>query len=195
MRRRLTEYAMTAACNLMCAGVVVMLALVAASWLLRVEAANGIVPKCDAPSSTASKSRVETTRVRMEIGSGRPFSLYRLEDEAGRELVRVTYGREGFIVINLGEVFPLRPGFSARIDGSYEFALTHEGVDHRLKVGPDGASGFQVISRSQPTVDPALKPSGGGASLNEPSAAEPLPAPEVVTSPLPRSEPPAAPVR
>jgi hypothetical protein len=150
MKRRIVDYAQTAACNLVRTGVVVLVATVLLSWTVSLERNGGDLTSArDVPSSLVSKSTIDPTRVRMEVGSGRPYSAYSLEDEEGRELIRVTYSRHGFVIVNLGEVFPLRPGFSARIDGSYDFVVDHEGVNHRLTIRPGGTSGFTIARSSR----------------------------------------------
>lgn len=151
MIRRIAEYVMTAACNLVCASVVIVVTIAVASWLRTPvigEADGGVETARGGVSSSPLTPLFETNRVKMKVSSDLPCAEYRLEDEQGREVLRVTYGRRGFVIVNLGEMFPIRPGFSAELDGTYDFSLIHEGVDHRLKVRPQGVSGFKVASHS-----------------------------------------------
>jgi hypothetical protein len=151
--RRIAEYALTAACGVVRTCGVVVVATVLLSWLFSIEPDDGAPGPHPASGALVSKSEIETTHVRLTRDSDKPFSTYSLEGEDGEEILRVTYVGRGDVVVNLGEAFPIRPGFSARRDGNYEFALTYDGVGHRLKVSPDDASGFRVVSRSGPFGD------------------------------------------
>lgn len=158
MRSRLIEFTTALACGLVRTGLVLAIAAVAFSWMIGLVRLEGLRAPGDGRSSESSEAVVETTRLVMSVRPGRSCSEYALEDEEGRELLRVTYGRKGFVVVNLGDPFPLRPGFSAGLDGSYDFALTHEGMDHRLRIRPGGPSRFTVAARSQRIGDPLFDP-------------------------------------
>jgi len=92
----------------------------------------------------ASAPQCDTTRVGMKVREGKPFANYSLQDERGVELMRVTYVRTGDVVVKLGERFPARPGVSAKVDGTCSVSVEHGSVGYRLKIRPNGASGFSV---------------------------------------------------
>lgn len=102
----------------------------------------------DSPKNTArsivSASDGEKTRAVLEVGAGKPFSHYVLEDKEGKELLLVTYSRSGSLIVTLGNNFPIRPGYSVTADGVYNFEVAHDGFDYRLKVRPGDTSGFTV---------------------------------------------------
>lgn len=154
MTQRILEYAQTTAFNLFKTGCLVLVAFVLCSWAFSLEHDDAVV----VPAPIYGAPGAEATRVKMAVGPGRSCSTYSLEDEQGRELLRVTYLRTGFVVVNLGETFPIRPGFSAGVDGNYEFVLAHEGVNHRLRVRPDGESGFTVARQSRRVPDDTRPP-------------------------------------
>jgi hypothetical protein len=148
MKRRPFEFAASFACSLVRAGVVLAIAAVSLSWAIGVIDVDGPDSTRAGRTSDASEAAVETTRVRMVVAQGRSCSDYSLEDEQGRELLRVTYVRTGFVNVTLGDAFPVRPGFSAGLDGLYDFVATHDGTVHRLRVRPGGPAGFTIASRS-----------------------------------------------
>jgi len=158
MKSRLIEFTTTSACNLVKTGVLLAIAAVALSWAIGAVRIDGTDGSRGVRSSEVSKAAVETNRLVMSVGSGRSCAEYSLEDEEGRELLRVTYGRKGIVVVNLGDSFPIRPGFSAGLDGSYDFVVAHEGMDHRLKIRPGGPSKFTVAARSRRIGDPTFDP-------------------------------------
>jgi hypothetical protein len=149
MKRRPFEFAASFTCSLVRAGVVLAIAAVSLSWAIGVIAVDG--PGAPRASRTAdvSEAAVETTRVRMVVAPGRSCSEYALEDEEGREFLRVTYVRKGFVNVTLGDAFPIRPGFSAGLDGQYDFVAAHDGMQHRLRIRPDGPAGFTIASHSR----------------------------------------------
>jgi hypothetical protein len=130
------------------AGVVLAIAAVSLSWAIGVIDVDGPGSTRASRTSEVSKAAVETTRVRMVVAPGRSCSDYSLEDEQGRELLRVTYLPKGVVNVTLGDAFPIRPGFSAGLDGRYDFVAAHDGMQHRLRIRPDGPSGFTIASRS-----------------------------------------------
>jgi hypothetical protein len=149
MKRRLFEFAAAWTCNLVRAGLVLAIAAVSLSWAVGVINVDGPADLRERNYSEVSKAAVETTRMRMTVAPGRSCSDYSLEDEQGRELIRVTYGRTGFVNVTLGDAFPLRPGFSAGLDGLYDFVVAHDGMEHRLRIRPGGPSKFTIAGRSR----------------------------------------------
>ncbi|MDR3620830.1 MAG: hypothetical protein P4L85_15875 [Paludisphaera borealis] len=142
---RIAQYVFAAAGNLVSKGCVVVVATALVSLMASLD---GDVGGSDSPRgepwTVGSAPQCDTTRVKMGVNAGRPFSFYSLEDEEGNEMVRVGYSRPGVVVINLGESFPARPGCSATVGGNYNFEVAHRGNFYRIRLRPDGTSGFTV---------------------------------------------------
>jgi hypothetical protein len=149
MKRRPFEFAASYTCSLVRAGIVLAIGAVSLSWAIGVIDVHGPDAPRASRTSEVSKAVVETTRVRMIVAQGSSCSHYSLEDEQGRELLRVTYVPKGVVNVTLGDAFPIRPGFSAGTDGLYDFVAAHDGMEHRLRIRPGGPSGFTIASRSQ----------------------------------------------
>jgi hypothetical protein len=101
-----------------------------------------------------ARARCDTTRVTMSVREGRLYATYLLEGGGGKEVVRVTYVRSGDVAVKLGDAFPVRPGFSARWDGTCVFAATDgDDVCYRLKMKPGGPSGFSISDAAHGVKD------------------------------------------
>jgi hypothetical protein len=148
MRRRPFDFAASFTCSLVRTGVVLAIAAVSLSWAIGVIDVDGPDSTRARRTSKVSEAAVETTRVRMIVAPGRSCSDYSLEDEQGREMLRVTYVPTGVVNVTLGDAFPIRPGFSAGLDGLYDFVASHDGTEHRLRIRPGGPAGFTIASRS-----------------------------------------------
>ncbi|APW59170.1 hypothetical protein [Paludisphaera borealis] len=120
------------------------------------------------PQSIVSVSGADRARIALEVGEGKAYSHYILEDKEGKELLLVTYSRSGSLIVTLGEAFPIRPGYSATIDGFYNFVVANGGLDYRLKLRPGGSSGFTVSNRSEGLRD-GLGVNVAGKLVHDPS--------------------------
>ncbi|MDR3621733.1 MAG: hypothetical protein P4L85_20440 [Paludisphaera borealis] len=139
------RYALTAALGIVWNIGIVMIVL---AMIVAMSSKNWTDSSADAtentPRSIISASDGEKTRAVLEVGAGKPFSNYVLEDKEGRELLLVTYSRSGSVIVTLGSAFPIRPGYSATVDGIYNLEVAHGGFEYRLKIRPGGTSGFTV---------------------------------------------------
>jgi hypothetical protein len=129
--------------------------VVGMAWLAAIPQAyrdrRGDAPAA-ATSALAAGPAADTIEVRMRPAEGRPYAFYSLQDEAGKELARVTYSLRG-LVVHLGEAFPARPGFSARADGSCDFVVAHGKIHYQFKLRPNGTSGLLILDDQQGDVD------------------------------------------
>jgi len=123
--------------------VAIVLAMIATMSAKNWNDSSGDAP-ANATPAVVSVSEVGKTRMTLEVGAGEPFSNYVLEDKEGKELLLVSYDRSGGLIVTLGQAFPIRPGYSAAADGTYNFEVAHGQFDYRLKLRPGAASGFMV---------------------------------------------------
>jgi hypothetical protein len=56
-------------------------------------------------------------------------------------------------VLNLGEAFPARPGFTAQVDGTCDFVFVQDGIRYLLKLRPGGMSGLLVLDERRGVRD------------------------------------------
>jgi hypothetical protein len=80
----------------------------------------------------------------MELPPGGFVAKYTLVDERGAPLVRVSYFREGGVLVGLGEAFPVRPDFSADRDGRCNFSAKYNDADYNLELFPNGLSAVTI---------------------------------------------------
>ena len=90
----------------------------------------------------------DTTQVAMSVPAGRLSSRYSMRDETGREVVLVTYNRDGVVDVLLGEAFPTRAACFATPEGMFKLGITRSDVNYSLEIKPDGSSDYSVLGTS-----------------------------------------------
>lgn len=90
----------------------------------------------------------DTAQVAMSVPAGRLSSRYSMRDEAGREVVLVTYNRDGVVDVLLGEAFPTRAACLATPEGMFKLGVTRSDVKYSLEIKRDGSSDYSVLGTS-----------------------------------------------